>query len=70
PARSVIHPPATFGLELLPQHGRVPTAPARAMMGVYRRYLDLMRAADWQRPAPTMSKWQKLRHGLSAVIAV
>ena len=50
------------------EHGRIATAPVRAMMGVYRRYLDLMEANDWQRPAPTMSKWQKLRCGLSAVI--
>ncbi len=50
------------------EHGRVATAPVRAMMGVYRRYLDLMEANDWQRPAPTMSKWQKLRYGLGAVI--
>lgn len=58
-----------LALDLLSQHGRVATAPARAMMGVYRRYLDLMVAAGWQRPAPTMTKWQKLRHGLGAVIA-
>lgn len=50
-------------------HSRIATAPARAMMGVYRRYLDLMEARDWQRPAPSMTKGQKLRHGLLAVIA-
>jgi hypothetical protein len=38
------------------------------MMGVYRRYLDLMEQNDWQRPAPKMTKWSKLRHGLQAVV--
>ena len=51
------------------QHGRIATAPVRAMMGVYRRYLDLMEENAWARPAPTMSKGQKLRCGLGAVIA-
>lgn len=56
-------------LGLFPEHGRIATIPVRAMMGVYRRYLDLMEAKDWQRPAPTMSKGQKLFHGLGAVVA-
>ena len=52
----------------LSAHSRVATAPARAMMGVYRRYLDLMAQNHWQRPAPKMTKWSKLRHGLQAVV--
>ncbi|MGD1923545.1 MAG: squalene/phytoene synthase family protein [Paracoccaceae bacterium] len=51
------------------QHGLVALAPARAMMGVYRRYLDLMEACDWQRPAPAMTGTQKLLYGLRAVVA-
>ncbi|MEM9061886.1 MAG: squalene/phytoene synthase family protein [Pseudomonadota bacterium] len=51
------------------QHGRVALAPARAMMGVYRRYLDLMETRDWQRPAPKMTGPQKLFYGVRAVIA-
>ncbi len=51
-------------------HSRIASAPARAMMGVYRRYLDLMEANAFQRPAPSMTKGQKLRYGLQAVIAV
>lgn len=58
-----------LALDLLGEHGRVATAPPRAMMGVYRRYLDLMERAEWKRPAPTMTKGQKLRHGLKAVVA-
>lgn len=58
-----------LALDLLAEHGRISTAPPRAMMGVYRRYLDLMEAADWKRPAPTQTKGQKLFHGLKAVVA-
>ncbi|MEL7154326.1 MAG: squalene/phytoene synthase family protein [Pseudomonadota bacterium] len=54
---------------MLSAHSHIATAPARAMMGVYRRYLDLMEQANWQRPAPRMTKGQKLRYGLQAVIA-
>lgn len=57
-----------LALDLLAQHGRIATAAPRAMMGVYRRYLELMELSEWRRPAPRLSKGQKLFHGLKAIV--
>jgi len=52
----------------IPAHGRVALAPALAMLGVYEGYLEKMEAADHARPGPEMSRGEKLRRGLAAVL--
>ena len=54
---------------LIRRYSRLKAAPALAMMGVYRRYLELMAAQDFRRnPAPSLSSGQKLRAGLLTVV--
>ena len=55
---------------LILAHDRLALIPALAMMGVYRRYLDLMEARSWARGARvSLSKWAKIASGIGAVLS-